>query len=267
MPNGPYVVQPVIKALRVLELVASRGHDVSLTEVAGDLGIPKTTTFRYLQTLAAAEFIRHDSARDRYSIGPRFRMLAAANDSLQSLRNLARPVMAELWRTYNETINLAIAEDTHIVYLDILMANRSLVMRARIGEHHPMHSTALGKAILAFLPEVERDIVLAKPLVEMTSRTITDHDALMQQLRRTRGRGYAVEIEENEDGATCLGAPILDKSGYPVAAISISAPRTRMNREITARAAQSLIAAVETITRGLRGERPAEEGQSGSSTS
>ncbi|KAB2872817.1 MAG: IclR family transcriptional regulator [Bauldia sp.] len=255
-PANAYVVQPVLKALRVLELVAGKGHEVSLTDVANELKIPKTTTFRYLQTLTEARFLRHDAARDRYGVGPRFRTLAAVDTSLQSLRTIARPVMTELCGKFNETINLAVVADGRVVYVDMIAANRSLRMQARIGEHHPMHSTALGKAILALLPEKERDAILAGPLVEMTSRTVVERPALLHQLRRARERCYAVETEENEDGAMCIGAPIVDNIGYPIAAISISAPKSRMNRDIVASASSALVAGAAAISQGLGGRFP-----------
>ena len=119
-PNGnaqrnPYVVQPVFKALKVLEYVARQGHDVTLTEVASELALPKTTAFRYLQTLTVAAFLSHDQAHDRYGLGSRFHALANADTSLRRLRDVAHPMMEDLGRSFNETINLGILADRHIV--------------------------------------------------------------------------------------------------------------------------------------------------------
>ena len=129
--ENAYIVQPVLKALKVLEHVAGKGHEVTLTEVASELKLPKTTVFRYLQTLTAASFLRHDPARDRYGVGLRFHALAKADKGLQRLRSVAQPS----WRTsaavFNETINLAILADGHIVYIDMIEANRALRMQAR----------------------------------------------------------------------------------------------------------------------------------------
>src|SRR5918993_2554856 len=116
-PASPYIVQPVLKALRVLEHIAEKGHEVTLTEVATELKLPKTTVFRYLQTLTAASFLHHDAARDRYGLGLRFRALAKADKSLQRLRALAQPEMAQLGRTLNETINLGILAEGQVVYI------------------------------------------------------------------------------------------------------------------------------------------------------
>ena len=248
---NPYIVLPVMKALKVLAMVAGRGHEVSLTTVSKELGIPKTTTFRYLQTLTEAGFINHDHANDKYGLGPRFRSIAKADSSLHNLRTLARPLMVELVAEFNETINLAIESDGHIVYIDIVEANRSLRMQARIGERHPMHSTALGKAILAFLPADERESYLSSPLTEMTGRTLINQADIGRQLRQAMKLGYATETGENEDGAMCIGSPILDEMNYPVAAISLSAPLQRMPRDLAARAGIKLAAAARRMSQQL----------------
>lgn len=245
--DNPYIVLPVMKALKVLELVAGRGHEVALTTVCKELGIPKTTTFRYLQTLAEAGFLNHNRASDKYDVGPRLRSIAGVDTSLSKLRQLARPAMTGLMNEFNETVNLAVKGNGTIVYIDLIEANRSLRMQARIGESHPMHSTALGKAILAFLPDDEKQRYFEMPLTERTGRTLIEREEIERQLRLVCKTGYATETGENEDGAMCVGAPIFDDRGYPVAAISISAPLMRMPRPLAAKAGARLL----DVARGL----------------
>ena len=249
--DGPYIVQPVLKALRVLEHVAEKGHEVTLTEVATELKLPKTTVFRYLQTLTAASFLHHDAARDRYGLGLRFRALAKADKSLQRLRALAQPEMAQLGRTFNETINLGILAEGQIVYIDMIEANRALRMQARIGDRHPLHSTSLGKAMLAFLPEAERLSLVEGSLKAMTVRTVTSRAVLRRQIEEVRRKGYAVETGENEDGSMCIGVPIIDETGYPLAALSLSAPERRMTAEVTEGAIAALRRAAGRISAEL----------------
>jgi IclR family acetate operon transcriptional repressor len=231
MTSGPkqdYLVQPIMKALKMLEAIGERGHDVTLTEIAESLRMPKTTAFRYLRTLAAAGFVRHDADHDRYGVGSRVRMFAQADKSLHRLRQIAVPVMERLRRTFNETVNLAIASGVHVVYVEMIEAKRPLRMQARIGERHPINATALGKAILAFLPEAERAAIIDGPLAEMTTRTIRSAAALRRQLREAQNNGYALEAGEAEEGLGCVGVPILDEQSYPVAALSLSAPERRL---------------------------------------
>jgi DNA-binding IclR family transcriptional regulator len=246
--GSAYVVQPVLKALKVLEYVAEKGHEVTLTEVASELKLPKTTVFRYLQTLAVASFLRHDAARDRYAVGLRFRALATVDKSLQRLRTLAQPEMAELGRVFNETINLGILNDGQIVYIDMIEANRALRMQARIGDRHPIHSTSLGKAMLAFLPPAEREALVEGSLKAITMRTVTSSAVLRRQIDDVLRKGYAVEVGENEDGSMCIGVPIMDEDGLPLAAMSLSAPERRMTPDVTARAIVALRQAADRIS-------------------
>ena len=246
--DNPYLVQPVMKALGVLELVARHGHEIALTAVSRQLRIPKTTTFRYLQTLSAAGFLDHNRATDRYTVGPRLRAIARADASITRIRECARPAMVELMHEFNETVNLAVKGNGTVVYVDLIEANRSLRMQARIGDSHPMHSTALGKAILAFLPEAERQRQLDLPLAERTGRTLIERDEVARQLKQVVRLGYATEMGENEDGAMCVGVPILDERGYPVAALSISAPLMRMPPSLAAKAGKRLRAVASGIS-------------------
>jgi DNA-binding IclR family transcriptional regulator len=253
LPNEDYIVAPVFKAIKVLEFIAESGRDVSLTEVANSLGMPKTTVFRYLQTLSATMFLSHDADRDRYGIGMRFRNLARTDGSMHRLRQVAVPVMRELNQTFNETINLAIESDGQIVYIEIIESTRTLRMQARVGSRNPLHTTALGKAILAHLSDTARDALLARGLPEQTYRSIVDSSVLRRQLKEIRARGYAIEIGENEESAMCIGVPILDDLSYPIAAISLSAPEQRQTDELIESAGSALLTAGRKIAEQMAG--------------
>ena len=232
-----YIVQPVMKALKVLEHVARQKHEVTLTEIVAELKLPKTTVFRYLQTLSAASFIHHDRKRDRYGVGCGFRTLAKADENLQRLRDLAQPEMLDLLKTFNETVNLAILSDRDIVYIDMVEPNRSLRIPARIGDRHPIHSTSLGKAIVAFLPEPQEELFRDDSLRPMTLRTVTTAKAFRRQMEDVRQRGYAMEMGENEDGLMCIGVPFLDGKGYPLAAMTFGSGEDAYNVEVRSHAA------------------------------
>jgi len=248
----PYVVQPVFKALKVLEFVVENRREVSLSQVAAEVGLPKTTTFRYLRTLAATGFLSHDGVADLYGIGPRFRVLSQIDRNIDALRRLALPVMADLGRSFNETINLGVLSQGHVVYVEMIECSRSLRMQVRIGDRHPLHSTALGKAILAHLPADERMLFLSLPLDSMTGRTVTDSATLQHQLKLATRRGYAIETGENEDGSMCIGAAILDETGYPIAALSLSAPESRMTPDVVTRATEQIARGAATVSDSLR---------------
>ena len=248
--GGDYIVLPVMKALQVLDYVARQGHDVTLTETVQELKLPKTTVFRYLQTLSAAQFLEHDLKRDRYGVGRKFRSLARVDQELQGLRDIAQPEMRTLMETFHETVNLAVLSENEVVYIDMLEPGRPLRANARIGHRHPAHSTSLGKAMMAFLPDADA-LALGSVLPQRTINTLTDADKLRRQVDDVRRRGYAIEVGENEDGLMCIGVPILDRTGYPVAAMSLSAPERRMKPELTAVAADALKGAAKRISTHL----------------
>lgn len=257
--NG-YIVQPVMKALQVLEYVAGQGRKVSLTETVQELGLPKTTVFRYLQTLSAAAFLEHDRMHDRYSAGPGFRALAQVDRDLQGLRDVAQPEMRRLVDTFRETVNLAVLAHSDIVYLDIVEPARPLRAQARVGHRHPLHSTSLGKAMAAHLPDADLGSLWDGALPAVTIKTLTDGRSFRRQVDDVRRRGYAIEIGENEDGLMCIGVPILDRSGYPVAAMSLSAPEKRMKPETTEHAVAALKDAGLRISRRIERNQAAPSG-------
>ncbi len=250
-----YIVGPVIKALKVLEYIGASGRDVTLTEVANALDIPKTTVFRYLQTLSATAFLHHDIPNDRYGIGHGFRSLARTDRSLQRLREIAMPIMRNLNRSFNETINLAIEDKGQIVYIEIVESTRALRMQAHVGTRDPLHTTALGKAILAHLDEPDRERILTHSLAERTYRSVMDADAIRRQLKEVHKRGYAIEIGENEDVCMCIGVSILDDLNFPIAAISLSAPIQRYSLELVDLATAALKQSSKEIAAKLQFDR------------
>jgi DNA-binding IclR family transcriptional regulator len=246
-----YIVQPVFKALQVLDYVVRQGRDVTLSETVRALGLPKTTVFRYLQTLSATDMLEYDLRRDRYRSGVRFRNLADIDSERSALKALAHPEMSTLLEEFGETINLAVLTDGDVVYLDLAEPARPSRSQARVGHRHPVHSTSLGKAIMAFLPDSVAEPIWARAFEALTLRTLTDTASLRRQIQDARRLGYAVEQGENEDGFMCIGVPILGRSGHPVAAMSLSAPQSRMRPEIAARVAHQLRGAAGRISERL----------------
>lgn len=246
--GGGYNVQPVVKALHVLDYVVRQGRDVTLSEAVRALKLPKTTLFRYLQTLSNEGLLHYDLERDRYRCGSRFRALAQVDRDFKELRDATLPEMTKLQKDFDETVNLAVLSDACVVYLDIVSGARCNG-QARVGHRDPVHSTSLGKAIIAHMPEPDAAAVSRGGFEQRTFRTLTDMRQLMRQVEDVRRRGYAVEVGENEEGLMCIGVPILDPRGYPVAAMSLSAPEKRMDTEMTARAANALRDASSRISR------------------
>ena len=247
-----YVVLPVMKALRVLDLVAGAEGGSRLSKLALAVRLPKTTVFRYLCSLEAAGYLVCDPAAETWQLGPRFRALGEPPDAVTRLRALALPIMVELRERFDETINLGVLHGSKVVYVEIVQSNQRLRLQAHVGGEDPAHSTALGRAILAHLPAEERAQILAEGLAGRTVRTARTRDAVELALGQTVTQGYAVERGENEEGAICVGAAILGSDGRPAGALSLSAPESRMSERRIVEAGQALRRAVRQAADMLR---------------
>ncbi|HMN28321.1 MAG TPA: IclR family transcriptional regulator [Caldilineaceae bacterium] len=226
--NSNYLVKPVDKALQVLTLLAEAGRDLSLKDVCIRTGLPKTTAFRYLYTLATHGYVTHDGNADLYRLGPRSWQLGQSAGQFGRLLEVALPLMETLRDRFDETVNLGVLNHTNVVYLGMVESRRTLRMQAQIGSHDPAYATSLGKAILAFLPSEQWLTHLPARLTPRTDHTLLTRPALRQDLELTRQRGYALDQGENEEGACCIGAPIFDHYNRVIAAVSVSAPSSRL---------------------------------------
>lgn len=254
--GGNYIVKPVYKALGVLRCVGERGGELTLTEVSRLTKLNKTTVYRYLHTLAECGFVVHDRRTDTYRLGLRVWELGRLAGGDLRVREVALPIMQELRDAFNETVNLGILDGREVVYVEMAESSRSLSMRARVGGRDPVHSTSLGKAILAFLPEQERRNHLPSRLTSRTSQTHTSIQALKADLLSVWERGFALDREENEEGSHCVGAPIFDQSGAVAAAISLSAPASRMPEALQPKVSSAVTEAARTISERFGYTRP-----------
>lgn len=249
--NSNYIVKPVDKALQVLTLLAETGQELSLKEICTRIDLPKTTVFRYLYTLSAHGYVAHNGEADLYRLGPRSWQLGQSAQQYARLLELALPLMQELRDRFDETVNLGVLNRTDIVYLGMVESRRALRMQATIGGRDPAYSTSLGKAILAFLPEGQWRAHLPSNLIPRTERTLTSLTLLAQDLALARQRGYALDNGENEDGACCVGAPITDAQGHVLAALSVSAPASRLPPSLLDQVAQAVMETAATISQRL----------------
>jgi DNA-binding IclR family transcriptional regulator len=230
---------------------------MTLKEICARVGFPKTTVFRYLQTLHAAGLVAHDPAEDLYRIDVGILSLVPRGGSLQRLRDIALPHMRALQERFNETVNLGTVEGNSVVYVEIIESRRSLRMQARVGGRDPIHTTAIGKAILAHLPDKLGRQILPPSLRKRTTRTVATILALARELEQVVALGYAEEEGENEEGAACIGAPIFAEGSAVIAGLSVSAPATRLSADRRRQIAPILLATARRIstTLGFRSER------------
>lgn len=228
------------KAMAILSLLAA---DVSCTvaRICAETGVTKPAAYRILKTLETGGYVVRDDQRREYSVGPALFGLSRALRSSNDLLQLARPVMQELNEEFDETINIGVVNNGKVVYLDTIESAQRLRSTVHIAIRDHIHSTALGKAILAALPPDEAKRLLTQAeRPALTPNTVRSVQELLDQIEQFRAQGFAVDDEENEVGSRCVGAAIVTGDGRPVAALSISAPTSRMNSRAMAQVGRRL---------------------------
>jgi DNA-binding IclR family transcriptional regulator len=217
------------KGLAVLDVLARSPTPLPARALARTLKFARPSVYRLLASLVEHGYVTRMDERGGYRLG--FKLLDLGQRVLQTTDRLqaARSALPELHARCRETAHLAVPEGGRMVYLDKLEGAGPFCTNSRIGASVPMHCTALGKSVLAFLPIATVEAIVAEHgLPRRTPRTLVTWAALDRELARVRRRGYAIDDVEMEDDVRCVGAPVFDYRGTPVAALSVSAPTSRM---------------------------------------
>lgn len=221
----------VSKVLKILEVLDASPSGLQLREIAEQTRVNKSTAYRFLAHLENEDYLFRDSA-GAYIVGPKLARLGSGVSYHATLRTASRPVLSALASITKETVNLGVLDGHDVLYLDVMESPHTFRMVSQPGMRRPLNCTALGKAILAFLPADHRDEILPSLTFERyTTRTILSLPRLRKELGKIMHQGYAMDDQETELGAICVAAPILDESGKVAAAISVSGPMTRNSRE------------------------------------
>jgi IclR family acetate operon transcriptional repressor len=250
-----YAIRAVQRVCDILDLLQDAADGVSLVEVAQAAELPKSSAFRYLATLESRRYVERDNATGDYRLGLAF--LPLHSRQLDALTQRARPALEALRDEFEETCNLGMLDGGRVVYLDIVESMRSMRLAARRGDRDPIHSTALGKAIAADLPpDRVRAILSTEGMPKMTAHTLTTQRAYFAALEEVRRQGYALDDGENESDGRCV-AVALHGLRIP-AAISLSAPATRLPLERVPDAVGALTRATEQLALELGGRATAD---------
>jgi DNA-binding IclR family transcriptional regulator len=248
-----YSVRAVERTLALLESLADAGSDgagLSILARAADLSEP--TALRYLATLSRSDVVEHDPRTNGYRLGPGLLVLWERGFGDVNPRRVGTSLMRELHASYGETVNLATFWNGRVILIDAIEGVHALKRGARVGQEDRLHSTGLGKAILAHLPEAERRSLLReKGQPRITEHTITTLPELERELEEVRARGYAIDQEEDVPGLRCVAAPIFDRHGHVSHALSISAATTSMPIEQLHDIGPRLVAVCAEVSRRL----------------
>ena len=219
------------KVLRILEALDASPTGLQLREISQRTSLNKSTAYRFVAHLESEGYLFRDDA-GAYVVGPKLARLGAGIAYHATLRKISRPVLTQLAKETSETVNLAVLDGHDVLYLEVLESPHSFRMASQPGMHRPPNCTALGKALLAFLPSEQREEILPMLTFERaTPRTIPNLARFRKELTRVVQQGFAMDDQETDLGARCVAAPVLDESGKVAAAISVSGPITRMSRD------------------------------------
>ena len=243
----------VPKALRVLETVAAHRRPMSIAEIAATLDMPQPTIHRIVGTLEKLGFVAREPGRRRVVEGSRLVTLGLNALQAAASNGTRHAVLAALARKTGESCNLGVMANGHVVYIDRVESQWPLGLRFETGSRVPLHCTAIGKLLLARLPEAALDAHAGDgALTRYTSTTITDARRLRAELARIRKQGYSIDNQEFMSGVVCIAVPVAGpREGGVPAGLAISAAEARLTLAGVKRFLPDLRAAAAKLARSL----------------
>jgi DNA-binding IclR family transcriptional regulator len=241
-------VQSVDRAISVLEILAQRG-EAGVSEVAGEIDVHKSTAFRLLGALEARGLVEQAGERGKYRLGFGIVRLAGAATGRIDVTEQSRQVCERLAEEIGETVNVAVMQEHYAINLYQVRGPGAVTAHNWVGQLTPLHATSSGKVLLAYLPAEERTALLAEAgLKKVTPHTLTSKTKLEKNLAEARARGYAWTLEELEVGLHAMAAPVRDRHGEVIAALSASGPAYRFTEERLHELAPVLVKGAEEIS-------------------
>lgn len=249
----PPRIQSLARASAIIDVIAVGPEEgVGLSEISKATALNKTTAFNLLASLVTLRFVEQDEHTRRYRLGLRNLELGRLVQQRLHISHLARPVLADLCRKTNETVNLGLPDLFDLLVVDSFQGSRILHATAGAGWRSMYHCTALGKAFMSTWDEPMRQTIYNScGLPQKTPNTITEVKKLETQLTRFRKQGYAIDIEENEPGVNGVAVALCDGMGEVAAAISVAGPTNRMTNKLMKQIAPEVMAAADLVAGSL----------------
>ncbi len=241
----------VVKAFRIIELIENEMQGIGLKDISERLNYNKTTTLRFLTTLENLGVIRKRDGK--YFLGLKLFELGLKVPFKMIVVDKVHNILEKLVNEINETVNFGVLLEGKVLYIDKIESKRSLQINTHIGDKISLHCTALGKSIFSILPENQVDSILEKIRLEKkTDNTIVKKEELLEEIKKTKERGYSIDNEEFEEGLRCVAVPIkLEKIGF-YGAISVSGPVTRFTENAISELAKKLKKIKEKILKEVQ---------------
>ena len=242
----------VERALAILEAVAQESDGLSNAEISRKLQIPKSSASYILRTLENQGYLNRLAETGKYRVGLKVLSLSRGALSGIDVREVALPIMRHLMEKTNLTCHLAILDGPDAVYIEKVEPQGFIRMDTWVGRRMRVHATSVGKALVAHIPQERLERILAERSMEKrTSKTITTLPRLLKDLEKVRQQGYAVDDEENNMGARCVGAPVFNQDGAIEASIGLSGTTNQVNPETMPRILEALKDAARHISMGM----------------
>jgi DNA-binding IclR family transcriptional regulator len=242
-PGTNYSIEAVSKALAILQVfIDERKQELSLTQITSLVRLNKNAVFRLLFTLTQSGFLRRVPDNGKYQLSLKCLELGRAARLAHDLRRLSLPYLQKLWEEFGDTVNLAVLDKGEICYLEVLESPHRFKLVAHPGDRDPVHSTALGKSMMAYLPAPEvRKILKQRGMPRFTRRTITAWRNFQKELSKIRQQRYALNDGETVEASRCVAVPIFDGGGNVVGALSVSGTAARITDDRIGLISQSLL--------------------------
>ncbi len=243
------IVQSVDRAVTILEILALEG-EAGVTAVAAQLGVHKSTAFRLIGTLEARGMVEQSEDRGKYRLGVGLIRMAGTTAARIDIVQAARPIGTQLAADTGETVNLAVLVDSSALYLDQIAGTATLQPYNWVGQRIPLHATSNGKVLAAALDTDRVDELLPR-LTPYTERTITRRRTLHRELAEVRRNGFALAVDELEEGMTAIAAPVRDAHGDITASLSVSGSSFRLDEHTREDVAKLVVAAADEASAAL----------------
>ena len=249
--TSPESVAAVLKVFAILNALGERS-ETGISDLSVRLAMPKATVYRFLQTMKTLGYVRQEADSERYGLAMKTYELGAKALQHPDLIDLAKHHMQILADTTGETVHLGTLIDSEIIYVHKVDSKHMLGMYSRIGRRAPIHCTAIGKSLMAWEHPERRDLVLdGAEFKRFRDKTITERAAFLAELAQVKRQGFAEDREEFDDHIRCLGVPIFDRLGQPVAGMSVSFPTFRFDTAKAPEVVRRLQAASREISARL----------------
>jgi IclR family KDG regulon transcriptional repressor len=241
-------IRAVERALDVLLCFSRQTPQLSMTQISEQIGINKSTVHRLLATLEKKRFVERDPVTGGYRLGINMLQMAYLTLEHNDLREIAGRYLRRLSEQFRENVNLAILDGADVIYLDVVESPQRVKLAAAIGQHLPAFCTASGKAILAFSSDEVVQQVLEHGMPRYTQNTLDSFENFIENMNVTREQGFALSLQEFEEGINAIAVPILDQDNQPIASVAVAGPSYRLTQDRVIEIGPKLLDTVREIS-------------------